>query len=114
MKSQSYNIKKFPGITCNRMILRGIIEMFRLKHIYRARMEMRIKTSNSYVVNVCTKRWKAKKNLDLVNRIWNMIEKFNFNVKFIKVDTKDLKFPNFLLASFLSVGTNQPRMYFNV
>ena len=77
-------------------------------------MEMRIKTSCSYVVKVCTKRWKATKNLDLLNRIWNMIEKFNFNVKFITTNTRDLKFPNFLLASTLSVGTNKPRMHFNV
>ena len=75
---------------------------------------MRIKTSSSYVVNVCTKRWKATKNLDLLNRIWNMIEKFNFNVKFIKVNAKDLEFPNYLLASSLNVRTNTPRIYFNV
>lgn len=94
MKIRTYNInepfpktskgKTFPNMTCNRIILYGILNM--LYTVGNLNLNsFTIKLCNQYAINVITRKLKAKKNLDILNRIWFQIDRHKLNITFIKV-----------------------------
>ena len=104
MITRTYDTKEeFPNMTCNRIILYGILYMIR-ESIYRFKISsLTIKTCNQYAINIITKKWKAKKNLDILKKIWFLIDKRNIKVSFIKVKKEELEFQNVINASEICI-----------
>lgn len=79
----------------------SIYEMVRLAIYEFKAKQLTIKTRNNYAINVITKMWKAKKNLDILQSIDNLLNKIS--VKFVKVTNDQLYFPNVKELKILKV-----------
>ena len=62
-------------------------------------------------MNIVSKRWKAKENLDLLQRIWLLIKKYELVINFIKVSRNELILLNLNETNSIQILTiSKPRI----